>query len=126
MQVFFVKKKTRRKRKRKGTFLPFWGLTNKKHMFFFKKRDSTNGTNSKNNMAFCETGEYVTGENEKREKRWSNQTESSKKKSIHKMGATEEKHSWTRTKKKHVHKQMRTNQKVKNRSKEEGQTCKNK
>ena len=66
-------KKRRLKREKKGEntkdqFSLLKGPTNKKHRFFFKKkRDSTNGNNTKTCLC-VKKGKYVTGENRKGEK----------------------------------------------------------
>ena len=82
-------------------------------MFFFQtKRDSTHGNNSKNN-AFCGKREYVKGENEKRGgQRMIKPNRVFQKRNTEK-GATEKKHSRTRTKKKNVQQNIRINLKKK-------------
>ena len=79
-------KREKRRRKHKGPILTF-ERTNKQEtlVFFSKKRDCTNGNNTK--TCLC-VKKYVTRENKKGEKN-DDQTKQSLKKEIRKMGATE-------------------------------------
>ena len=85
--------------------------TNKQETFSSEKEPVQTEPNQKQHV-FSEK-EYVTGEKTKGEKNDDQTEQSPQKKRYMKMEATEEKHSRTRTKKKHVQKLMRINQKGK-------------
>ena len=119
--IFLEKKKTRREHTKEH----FSFLKEQQTRKTFFLRDLANGNNSKN-MASCEEGEYVKGENKKEKKNDDQTKQSLQEKEIHKKGSDRGKNKQERElKKKNVQKHMRIKRK-KEISKDNKQTCKDK